>query len=153
MILKNRELFVRDPAVSALMNNGQARINDGFTDQERQTLREELSNFVCEGQYEDGSVRILESFLRHLSGTNQPAAWVSGFYGSGKSHLLKMLCHLWVDTEFADGARARALVPELPEDVAAALKELDTEGRRLGGLHAISEHSPQEVRKAYVSLF
>jgi len=142
MALKNRELFVRDPAVSALMNNGQARINDGFTDQERQTLREELSNFVCEGQYEDGSVRILESFLRHLSGTNQPAAWVSGFYGSGKSHLLKMLCHLWGDTEFTDGARARALVPELPEDVAAALKELDTEGRRLGGLHAISGTLP-----------
>ena len=140
---KNRDLFVRDPAVAALMNNGQARINDGMTDQERKTLREELSNFVCEGQYADGTLRILESFLGSLGGTSQAAAWVSGFYGSGKSHLLKMLCHLWVDTEFAeDGAQARSLVPDLPDDVAAALKELDTQGRRLGGLHAVSGTLP-----------
>ncbi len=140
--MKNREVFVRDPAVSKLMNNGQARINDGLTDQERETLREELSNFVCEGQYEDGMIRILESFLRHADGTHQPAAWVSGFYGSGKSHLLKMLGHLWVDTEFPDGVRARTLVPELSSDVLAALKELDTQGRRMGGLHAISGTLP-----------
>jgi hypothetical protein len=89
------------------------------------------------------TLRILESFLGHLGDTNQPAAWVSGFYGSGKSHLLKMLCHLWIDTEFPeDGARARTLVPELPPDVAAALKELDTNGRRLGGIHAASGTLP-----------
>lgn len=139
----NRELFVRDPAVTPLMNNGQARIDDGLTEQERKTLREELANFVCEGQYSSGSLRILESFLNHLGGTSQPAAWVSGFYGSGKSHLLKMLCHLWVDTEFAeDGARARSIVPHLPDDVAAALKELDIQGRRRAGLHAASGTLP-----------
>lgn len=140
---KNRELFQRDPATTPLMNNGQARIDDGQTDRERKTLREELSHFVCEGQYADGTLRILESFLAHLGDTNQPAAWVSGFYGSGKSHLLKMLSHLWIDTEFPeDGARARTLVPELPPDVAAALKELDTHGRRLGGIHAASGTLP-----------
>lgn len=139
----NRELFVRDPAVTPLMNNGQARIDDRLTAQERRTLREELANFVCEGQYADGTLRILESFLSHLGGTSQPAAWVSGFYGSGKSHLLKMLCHLWVDTEFADdGARARSIVPHLPADVGAALKELDTQGRRVAGLHAASGTLP-----------
>jgi len=141
-MMKNRELFVRDPAVTPLMNNGQARIDDGLTEQERQTLREELSNFVCKGQYSDGTLRILESFINHLGGTNQPAAWVSGFYGSGKSHLLKMLCHLWVDTEFDDGARARSIVPELPHEVIDALKELDTHGRRLAGLHAASGTLP-----------
>ncbi|XZE55883.1 BREX system P-loop protein BrxC [Planctomycetaceae bacterium SH139] len=140
--MKNRELFVRDPSSAALMNNGQARINDGLTEQERATLREELSNFVCEGQYEDGAVRILESYLRHFDGTSQPASWVSGFFGSGKSHLLKMLCHLWVDTEFVDGARARSLVKDMPDELEAAFKELDTLGRRHGGLHAISGTLP-----------
>ncbi len=124
------------------MNNGQARITSEGTAQERDTLREELSNFVCEGQYEDGMVRILESYLQHLSGTNQPAAWVSGFFGSGKSHLLKMLCHLWVDTEFPDGSRARSLVKDLPDDVTSALKELDIQGRKAGGLHAVSGTLP-----------
>ena len=81
--MKNREVFTRDPAVAGLMNNGQARIADGMTDQERATLKEELENFVCEGQFESGTLRILETYLAHLGSTSQPAAWVSGFYGSG----------------------------------------------------------------------
>src|SRR5690606_2308758 len=148
MTLKNRDLFLRDPASSALMNNGQARIDDGLTAQERDTLREELSNFVCEGQYEDGAVRILASYLRHFDGTAQPASWVSGFFGSGKSHLLKMLCHLWVDTEFPDGARARSLVRDLPDELTAAFKELDTLGRRHGGLHAVSGTLPSGANES-----
>jgi len=141
--MKNRELFERDPAVARLMNNGQARIDDGTTHKERETLYEELSNFVCEGQYASGMLRIIESFLTNLGNTSQPAAWVSGFYGSGKSHLLKMLCHLWVNTEFPDkGATARGLVPSLPSDIEAAFRELDTQGKRLGGLHAASGTLP-----------
>lgn len=141
--LLNRDLFVRDPATTRLMNNGQARIVDGMTEREMQTLREELANFVCEGQYADGMRRILESYLAHIGGTSQPAAWVSGFYGSGKSHLLKMLCHLWANTEFPEhGDTARTLVPELPTDIQEALRELDTQGRRFGGLHAASGTLP-----------
>lgn len=137
--MKNRELFVRDPAVSSLINDGQARISEVASEQERSVLREELSHFVCEGKYADGMIRILESYLANLGSTQQPAAWVSGFYGSGKSHLLKMMHHLWINTEFPeDGATARTLTPELPPDIEAAFKELDTQGRRLGGLHAAS---------------
>lgn len=146
--MKNRELFLRDPASSALMNNGQARINDGQTEQELLTLREELINFVCEGQYEDGAIRILESYIRHFGGTSQPAAWVSGFFGSGKSHLLKMLCHLWIDTEFPDGSRARSLPRDLPDALVANLKELDTLGRRYGGLHAASGTLPSGANES-----
>lgn len=141
--MKNRELFVRDPATSQLINNGQARISEGKSEQERKVLRDELSHFVCEGKYADGMIRILESYLGNLGGSQQPAAWVSGFYGSGKSHMLKMMHHLWANTEFPeDGATARTLVPELPSDIEAALKELDTQGRRFGGLHAASGTLP-----------
>jgi len=141
--VKNREIFLRDPAATELMNDGQARIDEGQSDQERRTLREELSHFVCEGQYARGMLRILESFQKHLGGTSQPAAWVSGFFGSGKSHLLKMLRHLWVDTEFPeDGATARGLVPELPDDIRAALRELDIQGKRHGGLKAAAGSLP-----------
>ncbi len=141
--LLNRDLFTRDPATTRLMNNGQARIADGMTEKELLTLREELSNFVCEGQYADGMRRILDSFLAHIGGTSQPAALVSGFYGSGKSHLLKMLCNLWANTPFpGHGDAARTLVPDLPQDVAEVLRELDTQGRRFGGLHAASGTLP-----------
>ncbi len=134
--MKNRDIFLRDPATAKLMNNGQARINDGMTPQEWATLREELSNFVCEGQYADGMLRIFEAFLGRVDGTDQSGAWVSGFYGSGKSHLLKMIGHLWMNTEFPDGVPARSLVPKLPAEIEAALKELDIKGRRAGGMHA-----------------
>jgi hypothetical protein len=144
VIVMNRSVFRRDPKESSLANNGQARLEDRATEGERAVLREELSTFVCEGEYAEGLARILDTYLRHLGGTTQPCAWVSGFYGSGKSHLLKMLTHLWANTEFAEvGLTARNLVPSLPRDLAAMLRELDTQGRRLGGLHAAAGTLPQ----------
>ena len=152
--MKNRELFQRDPSVAKLLNDGVAAVREAASDKELETLRYELEHFVCEGQYEDGLVRILESYLGNVSSTTQPAAWVSGFYGSGKSHLLKMFRHLWVDTRFADGATARGLA-RLPEDVQDFLRELDTLGRRSGGLHAAAGTLPsgggESVRLAVLS--
>lgn len=134
--MKNKELFQRDPTTSKLLNDGVAAVKDAVTEQERETLRYELAHFVCEGQYKDGIVRILESYINNINSASQLAAWISGFYGSGKSHLEKMLRHLWVDTKFSDtGETARGLA-HLPAEVKELLKELDTLGKRYGGLHA-----------------
>lgn len=153
--MKNRQLFQRDPAVSKLLNDGVAAVREAASDKEIETLRYELEHFVCEGQYEDGLIRILESYLGNVNSTTQPAAWVSGFYGSGKSHMLKMLRHLWVDTPFADGSTARGL-PQLPQEVQDLLRELDTLGKRSGGLHAASGTLPsgggESVRLAVLSI-
>jgi hypothetical protein len=100
-----------------LVNQGQARIADKADEKVLNELRGELSTFVCEGQYAEGIIKILKSFLANLSATSQKAAWVSGFFGSGKSHLLKMACHLWQDTPFPDGATARSLVPSIPDEL------------------------------------
>lgn len=151
-----KETLVRDPLVEGLVNNGQARISGDNDANVLRELRGELSHFVCEKQYADGIVRILSSFLAGLSQTNQKAAWVSGFYGSGKSHLLKMLCHLWRNTEFDDGATARSLVPDMPEDVDHLLRELDVAGRRTGGLLAAAGTllgGNEEVRSNILSIF
>lgn len=139
--MKNREVFQRDPAATKLLNDGVAAVTEGLSAKEIETLRYELEHFVCEGQYKEGLIRILESYLGNVDSAVQPAAWVSGFYGSGKSHLLKMLRHLWVDTKFADGATARGLA-QLPAEVTDALKELNTLGKRCGGLHAASGTLP-----------
>ena len=137
-----QDVLQRDPASHPLVNKGQARIADREDAQVMQELRGELSTFVCEGQYADGIQRIVRSFLDDLGRTSQRGAWVSGFFGSGKSHLLKMLCHLWRDTEFPDGATARSLVPAIPEDLAALLRELDVAARRAGGLLAAAGSLP-----------
>jgi len=104
--------------------------------------RGELATFVCEGQFADGIQRIIRSFLDNVGKTSQRGAWVSGFFGSGKSHLLKMLNHLWLDTVLPDGATARSLVPMIPEELRALLRELDVAGRRAGGLLAAAGALP-----------
>ena len=140
--MKIKETLLRDPATHPLVNQGQARIADRATDREMKELQGELATFVCEGQYAEGMQRILSTFLTGQSMTSQKGAWVSGFFGSGKSHLLKMLCHLWQNTDFPDGSTARSLVPTLPREVRELLVELDTAGKRSGGLLAAAGALP-----------
>jgi len=135
--MKNRDIYQKDPATRKLVNEGVASVNDDTTTQALTVLRYELETFVCDGQYEKGLSHILETYLKNIDQAQQPAVWVSGFYGSGKSHLVKMLRALWVDTEFADGATARGIA-NLPQGIRDSLKELSIRAKRYGGLHAAS---------------
>jgi len=135
--MKNRRLYLKDPATRKLVNEGVATVNDERTTHAMAVLRYELETFVCDGQYEKGMEHILETYLKNIDQAQQPAVWVSGFYGSGKSHLVKMLRALWVDTTFDDGATARGIA-ELPQNIRDLLKELSTQAKRHGGLHAAS---------------
>jgi len=131
--VKIYELLDRDPRTGRLANSGQARILDIADSGARAELRAELESFVCDGQFGGALQRILDRFLANLGTPRQDSAWVSGFFGSGKSHLLKMITHLWVNTRFEDGATARSLVRGgLPDEVEAQLRELDTHARRTG---------------------
>ena len=131
--MKIHEVLDRDPRTARLANNGQARIVDVADGPALQELRAELETFVCDGQFGDALQRILDRYLANLGVPKQDSAWVSGFFGSGKSHLLKMLTHLWVNTAFPDGTTARGLVRGgLPDEVQAQLRELDTHAQRAG---------------------
>ena len=98
------DVLDRDPRTARLANNGQARIVDTGDRPALDELRAELEAFVCDGQFGDALQRILDRYLTNLGTPKQDSAWVSGFFGSGKSHLLKMLAHLWRNTEFPDGS-------------------------------------------------
>lgn len=135
--MNNRDVYQKDPAFRKLVNEGVATVNDDKTKEALAVLRYELETFVCDGQYEKGLAHILETYLKNIDQAQQPAVWVSGFYGSGKSHLVKMLRTLWVDTVFEDGATARGLT-NLPQHIKDLLRELSTQGKRHGGLHAAS---------------
>jgi len=132
--MKIKDTLLRDPSAS-LANNGQARISTVFDDKAMAALRYELATFVCKGEYLKGLSLLLASYLANLgkNDASQKGVWISGFFGSGKSHLLKMAGHLWQDTPFNDGATARSLVPNLPEEIADSFKELDVASRRSGG--------------------
>lgn len=131
----NRELFVEDPIEHEIPNLGVAKVLIPETEEELAVLRWELSHFVCEGEYEHGLQRILQSYFRNLDKDAQPAVWVSGFYGSGKSHLVRVLQYLWMDFTFHDGSTAQGLA-NLPSTVSEPLKELRTFGKREGALWA-----------------
>ena len=132
----NRDIYNKPPAENHLANEGVAEVSEDFSDAALSVLRYELETFVCNGQYEKGLETILDKFLLNLSShAEQPGVWISGFYGSGKSHLAKMLRTLWTDHKFPDGATARSL-SKLPTNVYEHLKELSIQGKRNGGLHA-----------------
>lgn len=132
-MLTNREVFLRDPTSNPIPNDGVAEVGVPRTSQQWDVLRWELASFVCEGEYLHGLERILSAYVAHINEPKQPAVWVSGFYGSGKSHLVRVLECLWRDLQFPDGVRARG-VANLPDEIKVLLRELDTLGRRAGGL-------------------
>jgi hypothetical protein len=128
--MKNRDLFLKDPLSLTLRNEGVSSNNND----DAGTLEYELSTFVCDGEYQRGLAKILQGFLDRI-GKEQTGAWVSGFYGSGKSHLVKVLRYLFIDHRLPSGVSARQLCT-LPQDVRELLKELSTRGVQFGGLHS-----------------
>lgn len=154
--MTNRELYFRDPTTIELLNNGVSKVSEiGHDERQIKTLRFELETFVCDGEYARGLDRLLKAYLDGLGREEQKAVWVSGFFGSGKSHLVKVLRYLWEDYDFADGASARSLV-KLPVEIADQLKELSNRSKPLGGLRAaagtLGAGSMDNVRLAFVQL-
>jgi len=138
MTTTNREIYSKDPLANRLINNGVAEVSEDRSQAALEILRYELDTFVCDGEYAKGLQKILETYLGNLGNApEQPGVWISGFYGSGKSHLAKMLRALWVDVGFDDGATARS-VARLPTDIKDHLRELNNQSKRYGGLHAAS---------------
>lgn len=132
-MIRNREVFVRDPMPRTLANDGVARVSAVI---DPAVATEELEMFVCSGQYEAGLTMLLQTYVNNLGKPVQPAGWVSGFFGSGKSHLVKVLRYLWTNEVIA-GKRARE-ISHLPPSVTDLLRELDVRAKQVGGIFACS---------------
>jgi hypothetical protein len=149
----NREVFYEDPGERSLPNLGVARVAQPDTEQEWEKLKFELSHFVSDGEYGQGLDRILSTFTNYIGQAKQPASWVSGFYGSGKSHFMRVLEHLWMDTKLPDGSTARGIT-EVPQSVRDDLRELTASGKRTGGVWAaagtLGSGSKTSVRLAFM---
>jgi hypothetical protein len=133
----NRDVFQEAPESYRIPNDGVASIVfPPASGAPTQTPKDELRTFITDGEFGRGLLRILESFRSGLGQGTQKAAWISGFYGSGKSHLAKMLCALWTDQPFVDGSRPSTLIPEPAAELTAELRALRSAAERAGGLHA-----------------
>ncbi|MFB9073858.1 BREX system P-loop protein BrxC [Citricoccus parietis] len=67
-------------------------------------LGTEVDEYVLTNEAAKGLELLLEAYTKY---TNANGVWISGFFGSGKSHLLKMLAHLLGDVEGDDFPRER----------------------------------------------
>jgi hypothetical protein len=65
-------------------------------------LGTEVEEYVLTNEAAKGLEQLLEAYTNY---TNANGVWISGFFGSGKSHLLKMLAHLLGDVEGQDYSR------------------------------------------------
>ncbi len=152
--MKNKELFTLNPLYVNLKNEGVAKIKN--ENEDLSIVEYELKTFVCEGEYHDGLKRMLQTYLTYLQDgkTDLPAFWVSGFYGSGKSHLVKMAGYLWEDFTFPDGKTARSLKP-LPQDIHELLVEIDRKQKVQGKLSiagTLRDFPSKDIRYSFLQI-
>ncbi|PLT23747.1 hypothetical protein, partial [Pseudoalteromonas sp. MelDa3] len=94
----NREVYLNDPTIRSLANEGVATVKDDLSKLELDILEYELRTFVCDGAYAAGLKKILKSYNTSVEKNGKQAGvWISGFFGSGKSHLAKMIRALWTN--------------------------------------------------------
>ncbi|MBJ7595965.1 MAG: BREX system P-loop protein BrxC [Candidatus Dormibacteraeota bacterium] len=67
-------------------------------------LGTEVDEYVLTNEVSKGLEQLLEAYTNY---TNANGVWISGFFGSGKSHLLKMLAHLLGDVAGQEFPRER----------------------------------------------
>ena len=152
----NREIFQNDPVDSFLANNGVAKVTDERTEEALKTLDYELKTFVCDGKYQQGIELILSNFLISLKTNNeQKGVWISGFFGSGKSHLAKMLASFWINQILPNGQTARSIA-DLPESTRDLLEELSIQAGTHAGLHSaagtLGASAGKKVRLALLAI-
>lgn len=78
-------------------------------------LRTELEEYVVTAEVNKG---LSEFCDRYLNETNANGVWISGFFGSGKSHLLKILSLILDREPLPDGSRpADLLLPRIDDEI------------------------------------
>lgn len=106
-------LTVRDTIERNLADEPQAIVRVYETNR----LRADLLEYVLTDQLAREFARVLERVVdsaRPAGGeTDRVGVWVSGFFGSGKSHFAKLAGHLLADSEVGSGERARDLFSRL----------------------------------------
>lgn len=78
----------------------------------------ELEEYVVTRDVAKGLGILTERYLHEVTANG---VWISGFFGSGKSHLLKMLALLLEDAELEDGRRpSEILLPKFDDEILRA---------------------------------
>lgn len=78
------------------------------------SLENEVEEYVLTSSIENKLDELLEAYFEKRSGGN--GYWISGFFGSGKSHLLKMVSLLLENKKLGDKTVAEIFIDKCPKD-------------------------------------
>src|SRR3712207_9336163 len=118
-----QEIFVKDV---------QRPIEGVVKADDARNLATEVEEYVLTNEAAKGLENLLEEYTSY---TNANGVWISGFFGSGKSHLLKMLAHLLGDVEGQDYPRQKVsdtFRAKTPDAFLPGLLNKRSEERRVG---------------------
>ncbi|MGL4874346.1 MAG: BREX system P-loop protein BrxC [Clostridium sp.] len=99
MDIKLKAMFYKpiDRDIKGVIKVGQA---------DDENIRQELEEYVVTGELNKHIDKFFESYKTGVVGhTDKNAVWISGFFGSGKSHFLKILSYL-LENKSIDGKKA-----------------------------------------------
>lgn len=127
--------------------------------EEESNVRQELEEYVVTRELQKHIARFFEAYKKGIAGnTDKMGVWISGFFGSGKSHFLKILSYLLENKE-VDGKRALDyFVEDHKIDNAMVLADMklaaDTSADViLFNVDSKSESSGKENKDAIISVF
>ena len=103
-------------------------------------LGTEVDEYVLTNEAAKGLELLLEAYTNY---TNANGVWISGFFGSGKSHLLKMLAHLLGDVEGQEFPRERVSESFRSKAQGAFLPGAADQGRPHPGQEPAVQHRPE----------
>lgn len=105
--------------------NGVVTINENDDEQTRALAIQELSEYVVTEELRGHFKTFLSAYTQSFDNpTGKMGVWISGFFGSGKSHFLKMLSYLLSGKE-ADGKKAiEYLSPRFEDPSVSRMAEL-----------------------------
>jgi hypothetical protein len=97
--MKIKDMFVReiDRDIKGVIKVGQA---------DEENIKQELEEYVVTKELQKHFADFFSSYKKGINGyTDKMGVWISGFFGSGKSHFLKILSYL-LDNKEVQGKRA-----------------------------------------------
>lgn len=97
-------MLIRDMFIKPIDRDIKGVIKVGQADEEN--VKQELEEFVVTRELQRHLADFFSSYKRGINGyTDKMGVWIAGFFGSGKSHFLKILAYLLENRE-VDGKRA-----------------------------------------------
>lgn len=93
------------------------------------SVRQELSEYVVTDELRRHFKTLFDVYVRALDApTDKVGVWISGSFGSGKSHFLKMLSYLFTNREAAGKTAIEYIAPRFEDD------ELADKAKRAAGV-------------------